>query len=326
MNVNFAFLRHGHGCHNAVRSLLENEQITREDYSNMLGITADPELTPIGVDASVRNGCVVAKILRNIHVLEHDPSLNMQSVNIVGSSPLLRCMETAYYMTRKWQNPPSKIYVFPHLREIDESSRDIYSSESRRRMDTIPSYAMQTIEEQKERLREAGILEYFDFSFVEEDSDALVARKEPGDVEKFIDWFSKRVFPYVRTPPSSPSSSPSTPAMPTLNIFVTTHAGVLKHHAGRGFYNNSGFVLNTQMYPGAVIPNKTVGIDRYLPQMFFRNYNNPKYDKSYYCPSNRCGTLCKAPDTPVQHNAIPLNRIPDECTNTDDDNLTFTQL
>ena len=84
----------------------------------------DPVLTEIGVEASIYNGCIINKILRNLSQFTNKKELEMKTFNVVGCSPLLRSMETAYYMTRKWKNPPDQIYVFPLLREIDESSID----------------------------------------------------------------------------------------------------------------------------------------------------------------------------------------------------------
>lgn len=308
MNVNFAFVRHGYACHNAMRNLYNNQIITRDDYSDMLGIRSDPELTQLGVDASKQNGCVIAKIIKNLHITEKNRLLNMETINIVGSSPLIRCMETAYYMTRNWKNPPNKIYIFPFLREIDESGSNIYSETSRARMDSIPSYSMKEIYEQKAYLQRRGILDHFDFSFVESD---YVSRKEPGNIHVFLDWFSKSVLPYINI----------TPGQHNLNVFATTHAGVLKHFAKRGFYNNSGFVVNTTMTAKGAIIGETVGLDSYLPGMFFSDYNNPAYDKTYYCPSDRCGTLCQG-EYPTKKNKI--KRIEQQCQADESDKLTFT--
>jgi hypothetical protein len=279
-NFNFAFVRHGYGCHNAAKPLYKNGILSIKEV-DVLRIR-DPELTPLGVDASKNNGCVVSKILKKIHVLANDPNMEMSAIHIVGCSPLIRSMETAYFMTRNWKNPPTKIYVFPLLREIDESSSDKYSPKSRQAIDTIPSYAMKSLQEQKQYLSSIGILQYFDFSFVD-NNDTL--RKEPGDIREFVKWFSTR---------SSLKNAKS------INCFIVTHAGVLRDYADEGFANNSGFVLNTTMTNDNDISyNKMLILDTFLPTYFFSNYNSTEYTNTeYFCPSSRCGQLC---------NVIPAN-------------------
>jgi hypothetical protein len=299
MNINFAFLRHGHGCHNALSPLYESGQIQRKDYKKLRSMTSDPELTQMGVDASIHNGCIISKILKNLH--KDIPEYDMNPVNIIGSSPLIRCMETAFYMTRKWKNPPNKIYVFPYLREIDERSEDIYSFKSRITMDTTPGYAMKTIEEQKQYLASQGILQYFDFTFVENN---LSARQEPGNISKFILWFSNNFLKNA--------------SKPKLNVFITTHAGVLKHFANEGFFNNSGIVVNTLLKKRSIGVINTVSLNKYLPDSFFSHYNAPQYsNKEYFCPSNRCGQFCTS-----MHNPDTLKRIQYTCETSDDDKLT----
>jgi hypothetical protein len=299
MNINFAFIRHGHGCHNAISPLYKKNMIDLADYKNFLGMKADPELTQLGVDASIQNGCVVSKILKNLNQVEMNP------INIVGCSPLIRCMETTFYMTRKWVNPPNKIFVFPFLREIDERSSDIYSKESRINMDTVPSYAMKSIREQKDYLRSQGILDFFDFTFVEMDPQA---RREPGDILSFIKWFALQFVVEMNLTSKR-----------QLNLFVTTHAGVLKHFSEEGFWNNSGIVVSTTV-PNSLHVNITnvISLNDYLPKSFFALYNEAYYnDKQFYCPSSRCGTLCTK--LPTQ---TPLKHLATNCDSTQNDTLS----
>lgn len=281
-NVNFAFVRHGYGCHNAAKPLYKNGVLSIKEV-DVLRIP-DPELTPLGVDASKNNGCVVSKILRKTHVLANDPNMEMSSIHIVGCSPLIRSMETAYFMTRNWKNPPTKIYVFPLLREIDESSSDKYSSKSRQAIDTIPSYTMKSLQEQKKYLSSIGILKFFDFSFVENNK---TLRKEPGDIREFIKWFGTKQ-----------GQQDNIPKALGINCFIVTHAGVLRDYADEGFANNSGFVLNTTISNDNEISyNKMLILDTYLPEYFFSNYNSKEYTNTdYFCPSSRCGQLCNIPE------------------------------
>ena len=314
MNVNFAFIRHGYGCHNAMSNLVNANVISSNDArnflsnkynSNELKLTPlnDPELTPIGVDASINNGCVISKILKSIYKITGNKNLKIDKMNIVGCSPLIRCMETAYYMTRKWNNPPDKIYVFPLLREIDESSSDKYSQESLDRLKTIPSYSIKTISEQKEYLRNLGILDVFDFSFVESFPNLRI---EPGDVRKFINWFNSYFIPFLKSKNN-------------LNVFIVTHAGVLKDFSNEGFVNNSGFLLNIKFNPEYNPETNPqykpkfdykdyISFNPLLPNFFFKDYSNNELNgKKYYCPSNRCGQLCTIAKGPSSSKKQSLN-------------------
>lgn len=313
MNINFAFLRHGHGCHNSISNLVKYDVISIDDgmkfmkpnkddniFSKMFKEKSftlnDPVLTEIGVEASIYNGCIVNKILRNLSTFTNKKELDMNTFNVVGCSPLLRSMETAYYMTRKWKNPPDQIYVFPLLREIDESSIDKYSEKSKEIIRITPSYSMKTIKEQKEYLRGLGILDKFNFSFVEA---FPTERIEPGDIKEFIKWFGLYFIKLLNKKQSD------------LNIFIITHAGVLKDFSKEGFYNNSGFVINTsydvnkQVF--AVRPH--ISLNNYIGKYnFFKDYNNPTYNtKSYYCPSNRCGQLCSVASGRMQDKVKKIN-------------------
>jgi hypothetical protein len=259
--------------------LYNNKVINRISLTD-LGVLADPELTPLGVDATIHNGCIISKIMKNIWKLNNNPDVKIDTVNLVCSSPLLRSMETAYYITRKWKNPPNKIYVLPHLRELDERSDDIYSQESLIKINSIPEYAMKSLYEQKQYLKSEGIIKFFDFSFVEND---LHSRSQPGNIKVFIDWFSNTFIPILDFDPKM------------LNVFVVTHSGVLKEFSHQGFHNNSGFLLNTNIIPASkTIKFKSLyPFDKYLPDNFFTDYNNPEFaNTSYYCPSKRCGQLC----------------------------------
>jgi broad specificity phosphatase PhoE len=272
MNVNFVMIRHGYGCHNAIRNLYRNDVIPTTENMETLNIYSDPELTPMGVDVSIENGKIVSDILKN---------LDINKINIVGCSPLIRSMETAYFMSRKWKTPPKKIYVFPFLREIDEHSNNKYSIKSRKVIDTTPSYSMKTLQQQKSYLSEAGLLDYFDFSFVEHN---LEDRKEPGDIKRFITWFTQN---YLHNIPHFHKN---------VNVFIVTHAGVLKDYSNIGFYNNSGFILNTyiDIKNKAIDYKNIVSLNDYLQPSFFKDYSNPKYGNiNRFCPSNRCGLLCK---------------------------------
>lgn len=280
-NLNFVFVRHGYGCHNAIGNLINNNLLDLDSGRQLLKYDlVDPELTPIGVNASITNGNVINKVLKSLTKTLKNKDLNMDEINVIGCSPLIRSMETAYFMSRNWVNPPQKIYVFPLLREIDESSEDKYSKKSFHTMETTSSYAMKSIIEQKKYLRSIGILDTFDFSFVEKYADL---RRQPGDISNFINWFIVKYMSQIQ-----PRSN--------LNVFIVTHAGVLKDYSKTGFTNNSGFVLNGKLKNNTFNLNKYISLNSYLQKDFFQEYNNPKWNKrSHYCPSDRCGNgkLCQ---------------------------------
>lgn len=286
MNTNFIFVRHGYSCTNAIGNLVSNKMLTVNQGRNFLGKDKndeikplyDPELTSMGVDVSINNGEIITKIIKDISYNFNNIKLKMNEINVVGCSPLIRSMETAFFMTRSWKNPPNKIYVFPCLREIDESSSDKYSKQSLYRINTLPGYAMKTLEDQKLYLKSVGLLDYFDFSFVE--NEAL--RMQPGDISKFIIWFNKNYVSQIES-------------RKNLNVFIVTHAGVLKDYSQEGFYNNSGFVLNGTLTLKGFKLLKYISLNNLLPTNFFKDYDKPRFNKkSYYCPSNRCGSgqLC----------------------------------
>lgn len=329
MKINFIFVRHGYGCHNAIGPLYENNILNQKSVEILSGqisssksknenLFIDPELTQIGVDASAYNGCIVSKTIRKIGFEEFEND-EFSSINIVGCSPLIRSMETAYEMTKLWSTKPDKIYVFPHLRELHEGSLDKYSKKSRKIIDLQPSYAMKSIKEQKKYLQGVNLNNIIDFRYVEND---LKGRSEPGDIVDFIRWFKGNILENIKP-------------VDTLNVFIVTHAGVLRDFVEKNitndkgrFRNNTGFIISfkekeseNSNIPNIITMYKYVSLNNYLPDTFFKTYSNEKYaDSEYYCPSNRCSKFCKY----IKHDSNkPINKIdiPD-CLNTKEDNLT----
>lgn len=296
MKINFIFLRHSFGCHNAISPLYKNNLLKIEDalkFQNSISndetknkeLFIDPELTQIGVDASAYNGCIISKTIREIG-FEAFKNDEFSSINMVGCSPLIRSMETAKFMTQTWSQTPDKIYVFPYLRELDEGSSDKYSKESQITMDTNPSYAMKSIPEQKNYLKSISIDDTIDFKYVENN---LPGRSEAGDIPKFIDWFIDTFVDNIEP-------------VDKLNVFIITHAGVLtdfvktniSEKSAQGFYNNSGFIISTVKKNDMFYLDKYIPLNSYLPKTFFKDYSKIEYmDSKYYCPSQRCSNFCK---------------------------------
>jgi len=276
-DITYIFIRHGLGCHNMVNKL-GNIKLD-ESVKNI----PDPELTGDGVFYSCKNSTAINNILVDKY--------NINTINIIGCSPLIRAMETAYYMSRQWKEPPKKIYVLPFLREINESAKDIYSQESIEVMNKKSYYKILDIEIQKDILRKKGILNFFDFSIVEK---YLTFRNEAGNISKFINWFKDIITQNTTF---------------KIVVFIITHAGVLNRFAKENnftdsFYNNSGFIFSK---------NKISSINKYLnfkddisPYYFDIKYFNQ--GKNEMCPSNRCNNLYDAiPDTIPDNDDIPPN-------------------
>ena len=275
MDINFIFIRHGYSCGNYTNSLTKKIDLD-EKYQHII----DPELTGNGVYYSCKNSNTINNILADKY--------NIDTINIIGCSPLLRSMETAYYMSRQWKNPPNTIYVLPYLREIDEQSLndDIYSSKSIENMNKRSSYKMKEIDEQKEFLKKKGILDVFDFDIVKK---YKKERKDPGDINKFMNWFSKILEPNVTKLKHDK----------IINVFIITHSGVLNYYAKNKnindtFYNNTGFIVKYNKYKEPIYKS----INKYLD--FNEQSINSKYyfDISYtgkqdVCENDRCNNIYK---------------------------------
>jgi len=324
MRINFIFCRHGYACHNALLPLYKYKLLNREKaiflqskitdnktFNDELFI--DPELSQIGMDASAYNGCIMSKTIRKVgfEVFGQD---EFSSINMVGCSPLIRSMETAYQMTKSWSTKPDKIYVFPFLRELDERASNKYSKESQIIMDTTPSYAMKSISEQNIYLINQNLDNIIDFKYIENN---LEGRSEAGDIFKFIEWFGKNIVKDIEP-------------VEKLNVFIITHAGVLtdfvKNHISYedaliGFDNNSGFIVSTEFMKENIEIVQYVSLNPYLPKLFFTKYNHIDFVKSdYYCPSKRCSNFCKHIEYDKNK---PLKNINLKCSQMSETNLSM---
>lgn len=263
--VNFVFVRHGHGCHNAANAM-------RGAQRNAIVVKPDPVLTLVGIGATKHNGAILRDVLR-----QH----GINDIHMVGSSPLLRCMETSILLSSVfWGQDKGSVFVFPHLREIDERSSDKFSRESRMVIDSKESYAMLPVVKQKRYLCQQGVRDRVDFSFVEHPDSP---RSEPGDIPRFIQWFYKHVLPVLDF------------RKPTLNVVVTTHAGVLRDFRGEAFPNNAGILVETNVSKHGDNERlvRVVNLNDQLmspASNFYHDYSNaPTHG---ICPLSRCGYHC----------------------------------
>lgn len=238
IDINFIFLRHGNACHNALSKIGYRKKINDASYK-------DPELTHYGADMSIWIGCLIKNILKIISNTDtgnqdNEGIQDIEDIHIVGCSPLLRSMETAYFMSRNWNQQPEKIQVFPLLRELDE--RIFKSAELTKYSDksiyNIPEYAIKPISEQKEHIiKTFGKTKsfMFDFSSVIKFPEE---REEPGDIERFIIWFYKNLGSILKVEENQLYNK-------VYNVLIITHAGVIKDFFGKLVLNNLGFVLQT---------------------------------------------------------------------------------
>lgn len=297
MNVNFIFVRHGYACHNALSTFMD---LTGTHPSQL--VKSDPELTQIGADASENNGIQLANILGKFK-----KSINLNKIHYVMASPLLRSIETAYFMTKNFINPPRKIYVMGHLREIDESSiknpnpQAKYSQKSRDIMKAEPSYRISSISTQQKHLNKFGINNLIDYKFVTNKYE--IHKTEPGDILSFLKFIAQSFLPKVLQHFKKDD---------TINFFVVTHAGVLHDFTKRypniesqGFRNNTGFLLQTtynihSSSSAALNINKFISLtpDVENNRHFYTKYKFQNTD--YFCPSNRCTHFCNVIDEPRQ--------------------------
>jgi hypothetical protein len=222
--INYIFLRHGQSLNNSINDMIQNNIITRQNIdllSKNNGPLIDPVLSPIGKYSTVLNGAVASEVLKR--------DFDITSINMVGCSPLLRSMLSAYFSTRKWKNPPQVITVLPYLREIDESSDNKWSNKSNNIMNTTPGYMMKDLVYQKRILNQWGVLSHFDFSIIEQ---YMTSRSAPGDINDFINW-SRKIFKFNKP----------------FNFYIITHAGVLRDYLQGNYQNNDGVIIRYMYQP-----------------------------------------------------------------------------
>ncbi len=293
--MNFIFIRHGQGCHNLLSPLYKAKLLRYNDVFDLSNENGkmpmiDPELSIEGVHNTIRNAKILKKELK-----KH----GISNINIVLSSPLLRAMETAYYIKREFKNLDGKdtstegdgslrstftdgdgnrpcsgdlrgIYVAPYLREIDESGTDPKSKSSRAIIDTVPAYAMKPLDIQKKYLMSEGILDQFNFDYLD-----LNLRKEPGNINDFINWFKNSIGNHIQKGVN-------------LNILVVTHAGVLSHATNKGFPNNTGFIVNNKGEIQILDQKQFILGDQITKEKVCSLGNTPG--------EGRCSSICKLMD------------------------------
>ena len=206
----FIFLRHGQSCQNLVRKLRELNKLNPDADINEL--VYDATLTESAIPESKRIGLELAEWIEKENL----------NVKFVCSSPMIRAIETAVYMTGISPIVKEKpVYVMPYLREVD----------SKRKKNTVKhvdkKFPLREIQYQKEYLTKTGIIDRVRFDYVERHEDL---RKQPGNISEFIRWFIKKSI---------------TDFKQNDVVVVVCHSGVMKQYFGSGFTNNNGFIIRS---------------------------------------------------------------------------------
>ena len=253
--INFVFIRHGESCQNLVyRKIVDIEQKRK-----LMARFYDPTLSDAGKTNSINAG-IKLKVHLDKGVFPDNMSgelnkIDVSDFDVIGSSPMIRAMETSYYMTCSTY-PLNKIYVFPYLREI--------STKNNTRVYLDEKMPMKTLSEQQYYLKSENILDSFEFKYVQGDN-----RYEPGDISNFVEWFTNNF---------------ELPEKPLIKVMVFLHSNVMYEIVGQSTRNNMGFVMSMHY-------NKKYK-DYHLLDILRIEYN---YDEvELRCPTKRCPGVCDA--------------------------------
>lgn len=238
--VNFIFIRHGESCQQVAY-----DNARQNDYKRLYWLFSDPTLSDKGEIQSINAGKEYVEKFKN--------EFNIDSFDIIGSSPMLRTIETAYYMTKEYN--PDNIYVYPFLREC----RECNDKDNAEKLNKI--WPMKKISEQKDYLKSKNI-ENIDFKYVENNKD----RESPGNIEKFLEWFHKNV----------------NIEKDNTNVLIITHSHVLRFFRISA-ENNAGVYLKTVIDKGSIVYTKN-DIKSIWPKYL---------QKKFKCPQTRCKEICE---------------------------------
>lgn len=244
-HVNFVFIRHGESCQQVAYDNISDRKL----YGELFMKYYDPTISDNGVIDSIDAG---KQYFANFKYGKY--GIEIDSFDIIGSSPMLRTIETAHFMSLKYK--PDNIYVYPFLREC----KNCDETDTAKILDQ--DWPMRSINEQKEYLEKIGI-DNIKFKYVENNPD----REEPGNIKNFIEWFCKNI---------------ELPDKDIINILIITHSHVLGKYS-YGVKNNAGFILKT-----TIDDNKTVNYDKSK----VKSIRPDIIKKRLKCPSNRCADVC----------------------------------
>lgn len=244
--VNFVFLRHGESCQQVIYKHITDKIKKHELFETY----TDPPISDSGVIDSIEIGEKYSKLFSNGKF-----GKTIDSFDIIGCSPMLRAIETAYFMSLQYK--PNNIYVYPFLREC----RKCNETDTAEILNKL--WPMRSINDQKNYLEKEGI-HNINFKYVDNNND----REAYGNISIFLDWFSKNII---------------LPDKPEINILIITHSHVIATSDYSELVdNNGGFILSTTIIDNNIKYNKN-NIRGIWPNHIY---------KKFKCPTNRCKDVC----------------------------------
>ena len=278
MKINFVFLRHGESC----QQVAYNKKRGKE-YNEFFRKFADPTLSDKGKIDSINAGKSIKEFLSKgdfiYDVRQYDYEkpidLKINDFDIIGSSPMLRAIETAYFMSNgnygndgnDGNDSKQEIFPFPYLREC-------YYCDSRDNLKLLDSqWPLKSIKDQEEYLKSVNI-DNINFKYVKNVENGL--RLESGDIKKFIEWFGKN----VELP-----DKPDKPDKESINVLIVIHSHVLrKVGSGGHFDNNMGFIITSTYQKD----NKEIIYNEENLIAVWPTIKGAKFE----CPTVRCPDIC----------------------------------
>lgn len=250
MKVNFVFIRHGESCQQVAFNNIRDPEI----YNKFFVKFTDPTISDNGVIDSIDAGKQYVEKFSNGTVA----GIKFDNFDIIGCSPMLRTIETAYFMTLDYK--PEKIFVFPFLRECARCNE----TDTKEYLDT--QWPLRSITEQQTYLLNEKITN-IDFKHVLDNPD----RESPGNIKIFMDWFGKNL-------------NLNEYSKEEINVLIVTHSHVLKHFSREPYDNNAGFILKTELTQSN--------------EFVYNHHNLsiwPKIlRKKLGCPTKRCPGICES--------------------------------
>lgn len=261
--VRVFFIRHGQSCANLAK--LFNVAPTHVLYR-------DPELTLNGINNSIKNGFKFREWLKKSGIELH----------YIGSSPLIRSMETAYYMFKDKNEPffqendpnfESKLIVCPFITELNLTP------------DNVPL----SFDEQKNVLKLTMKNSYDNLTNNITNEAYRVEQRVRSSMSDFLEWLEKKVPELFKNYGRKQSEgfiagdyeNKLLPSDGTLNIAIVCHSGFINK-----YINNGTFSPYTQMYNNSVFVKNFLFQTQASQINYDANKDYPK-DKEENCP-NRC--------------------------------------
>lgn len=178
--VNILFVRHGLSCSNLLKEIGTGSKLLR--YHTLY---RDPPLTEIGIKESKNAGYLTKKYLES----------KRYNINVVGSSGLIRAMQTGAHMFN------DNVFVFPYISEISKLPTDIPMS-----IDKRSAFLSSNDEHTSTNVIDLNKGKYYE-------------HYGESDYNKFLAWFGENLPNIVKNKDIIPDE---------LTIAIVTHGGFIK--------------------------------------------------------------------------------------------------